>query len=60
MNLALYIMSAAISIRRMRYMVSKYFSSSDFVAVTVVSGASMWCATYGLTCTHQQTLTHLH
>lgn len=41
MNLALYIMSAAISIRRMRYMVSKYFSSSDFVAVTVVSGASM-------------------
>ena len=42
MNLALYIMSAAISIRRIRYMVSKYFMSSDFVVVTVVPGPSMW------------------
>ena len=42
MNFALYIMSAAISIRRMRYMVSKYVMSSDLVVVTVVPGPSMW------------------
>ena len=42
MNFALYIMSAAISIRRMRYIVSKYFISSDLVVDTVVPGPSMW------------------
>ena len=42
MNFALYIISAAISMRRIRYMVSKNLRSSDFVVVTVVSGASMW------------------
>ena len=42
MNFALYIISAAISMRLIRYMVSKNLRSSDFVVVTVVSGASMW------------------
>ena len=42
MNFALYIISAAISILRMRYIVSKYFISSDFVVDTVVPGPSRW------------------
>ena len=41
MNLDLYSMSAAISMRRMRYIVSKNVSSSDLVVVTVVPGGSM-------------------
>lgn len=41
MNFDLYSMSAAISIRLMRYMSVKNFRSSDFVVVTVVPGGSI-------------------
>ena len=54
MNLALYIMSAAISIRRIRYMVSKKVSSSALVVVTVGEGGSMRCALYSFTCAARQ------
>ena len=49
MNFALYIMSAAISSRRILYMVSKKPSSSSCVVVTVVDGGSILCDLYGLT-----------
>lgn len=50
MNLALYIMSAAISILRYLYMVSKNFISSSLLVVTEVEGGSILCAEYGRTC----------
>jgi hypothetical protein len=50
MNLALYIMSAAISIRRIRYMVSKNCISSALLVVTCGEGGSMRCALYSITC----------
>lgn len=48
--LALYIMSAAISMRRMMYMLRKYCSSSALVVVTWLPGASTRCALKGVTC----------
>lgn len=48
---ALYIMSAAISILRIRYIVWKKPSSSSFVVVTSVEGGSIRCVAYGITCT---------
>ena len=50
MSFDLYSMSAAISIRRIWYIFSKYPSSSDRVAVTVVLGGSMRCPTKSRTC----------
>ena len=50
MNLALYIMSAAISILLYLYMVSKNFISSSLLVVTEVEGGSILCAEYGRTC----------
>lgn len=48
----------AISMRRILYMSSKYPSSSDLVAVTVVLGGSILCAPKSRTCT--QTRAHSH
>lgn len=48
--LALYIMSAAISMRRIMYMLRKYLSSSSFVAVTWLPGGSTRCVLKGVTC----------
>lgn len=50
MNFALYIMSAAISILRYLYIVSKKRVSSSLLVVTVVEGGSILCAAYGRTC----------
>lgn len=44
MNLALYIMSAAISILLYLYMVSKNLISSSLLVVTEVEGGSILCA----------------
>lgn len=49
MNLALYIMSAAISILLYLYIVSKNFISSSLLVVTEVEGGSILCAEYGRT-----------
>ena len=54
MNLALYIMSAAISILLYLYMVSKNFISSSLLVVTEVEGGSILCAVYGRTCKLQR------
>ena len=54
MNLALYIMSAAISILLYLYMVSKNFISSSLLVVTEVEGGSILCAEYGRTCKLQK------
>ena len=48
--LALYIMSAAISMRRMMYMLRKYWSSSALLVVTWLPGGSTRCALKGVTC----------
>lgn len=53
MNLALYSISAAISMRRILYMLVKNFSSSALSVVTVVLGGSILCAANGLTCPQQ-------
>ena len=50
MNLALYSISAAISIRRIRYMLVKNFKSSALSVVTVVLGGSILWAENGRTC----------
>jgi hypothetical protein len=50
MNFALYIISAAISIRLYLYMVSKNLISSSLLVVTEVEGGSILCAEYGRTC----------
>ena len=43
MNFALYIMSAAISILRILYIVVKKYSNSSLLVVTVVDGGSILC-----------------
>lgn len=50
MNFALYIISAAISIRRILYMVVKKYNSSSLLVFTEVDGGSILCVLYGLTC----------
>ena len=50
MNFALYIISAAISIRLYLYIVSKNLISSSLLVVTEVEGGSILCAEYGRTC----------
>ena len=62
MSFALYIMSAAISMRRILYMISKKPSSSCLFVFTDVEGGSMRWVLYGLTCdisqNHQKTRVH--
>lgn len=47
MNFALYIISAAISIRRILYIISKKLSSSALLVFTEVDGGSILCVLYG-------------
>lgn len=58
MNFALYIISAAISIRLYLYMVSKNLISSSLLVVTEVEGGSILCAEYGRTCGVCPSATH--
>jgi hypothetical protein len=54
MNLALYSMSDAISIRRILYIFSKKERSSSLLVVTVVEGGSILWASKGRTCRHRE------
>ena len=52
MYFALYIMSAAISMRLMRYMAVKNLRSWSLLVFTLVPGGSILCVAYGVTCKH--------
>lgn len=58
MSLALYIMSAAISMRRILYMSSYRCSSSSMLVSTTLLGASILCALAGSTCTQAELIKH--
>ena len=56
MYLALYIMSAAISMRRILYMAVKNLRSWSLFVFTLVEGGSILCVGYAMTCQPAHTL----